>query len=60
MTQNDFRTTISQDYYPEKGTVRMKRALLKIVSCLMAVVFPLAMFAADQPAAMLYSVDGGA
>jgi len=39
----------------EGGTVRMKRALLKIVSCLMAVVFPVAMFAADQPAAMLYS-----
>jgi hypothetical protein len=33
----------------------MKRALLKIVSCSMAVVFPIAMFAADQPAAMLYS-----
>jgi hypothetical protein len=33
----------------------MKRALLKIVSCLMAVVFPVAVFAADQPAAMLYS-----
>src|SRR6201997_1425236 len=33
----------------------MKRALLKVVSCLMAVVFPVAMFAADQPAAMLYS-----
>jgi hypothetical protein len=33
----------------------MKRALLKIVSCSMAVVFPVAMFAADQPAAMLYS-----
>jgi len=33
----------------------MKRALLKIVSCSMAVIFPVAMFAADQPAAMLYS-----
>lgn len=33
----------------------MKTALLKIVSCLMAVVFPVVTFAADQPAAMLYS-----
>jgi len=33
----------------------MKTALLKIVSCMMAMVFPLATFAADQPAAMLYS-----
>src|ERR1700758_2813452 len=33
----------------------MKRALLKVVSCLMAVAFPVAVFAADQPAAMLYS-----
>ena len=34
----------------------MIRALyLKILSCLMVVIFPAALFAADQPAAMLYS-----
>src|SRR5579864_7432105 len=34
----------------------MLRALhLKILSCLMIIIFPAAMFAADQPAAMLYS-----
>jgi hypothetical protein len=34
----------------------MIRALyLKILSCMMVVIFPAAMFAADQPAAMLYS-----
>ena len=34
----------------------MIRALyLKILSCMMVVVFPAALFAADQPAAMLYS-----
>jgi hypothetical protein len=34
----------------------MMRALyLKILSCLMVVIFPAALFAADQPAAMLYS-----
>jgi hypothetical protein len=55
LTQKDFRTTITQDYPKKVGPVRMKTALLKIVSCLMAVVFPVATFAADQPAAMLYS-----
>ena len=34
----------------------MKRALyLKFLSCMMAVIFPAALFAADQPAAMFYS-----
>jgi hypothetical protein len=34
----------------------MMRALyLKILSCMVAVIFPAALFAADQPAAMLYS-----
>jgi hypothetical protein len=34
----------------------MMRALyLKVLSCMMAVIFPAALFAADQPAAMLYS-----
>ncbi len=34
----------------------MMRALyVKVLSCLMLVVFPVALFAADQPAAMLYS-----
>jgi hypothetical protein len=34
----------------------MTRAFyLKILSCLMVIIFPIALFAADQPAAMLYS-----
>jgi hypothetical protein len=38
------------------GSVAMIRALyLKILSCMMVVIFPAALFATDQPAAMLYS-----
>jgi len=34
----------------------MMRALnLKILSCMMVMIFPAALFAAEQPAAMLYS-----
>jgi len=33
----------------------MKALYLKILSCLMVMIFPAALFAADQPAAMLYS-----
>jgi hypothetical protein len=45
-----------QGQSPKDGSVAMIRALyLKILSCMMVVIFPAAMFAADQPAAMLYS-----
>ena len=41
---------------PKGGRLTMMRVLyLKILSCLMVVIFPAALFAADQPAAMLYS-----
>ena len=33
----------------------IKALYLKILSCIMVVIFPVSMFAADQPAAMLYS-----
>jgi hypothetical protein len=33
----------------------MRARYLKVLSCLMGVIFPAALFAADQPAAMLYS-----
>ena len=35
--------------------VMIKALCLKILSCMVAVVFATALFAADQPAAMLYS-----
>jgi hypothetical protein len=41
---------------PKDGSVAMIRALyLKILSCMMVVIFPAALLAADQPVAMLYS-----
>jgi hypothetical protein len=38
-----------------KGFAMIRALYLKILSCMMVVIFPAALFAADQPAAMLYS-----
>jgi hypothetical protein len=56
LTEKAFRITITQSHLQRAEVLAMIRVLyLKIVSCMMVVIFPAALFAADQPAAMLYS-----
>ena len=56
LTEKAFRITITQVHLRRVEVLAMIRALyLKILSCMMVVIFPAALLAADQPAAMLYS-----
>jgi hypothetical protein len=56
LTEKAFRITITLGYLQKVEVLTMIRSLyLKILSCMMVVIFPAALFATDQPAAMLYS-----
>ena len=56
LTEKAFPITITQAHLRRVEVLAMIRALyLKILSCMMVVICPAALLAADQPAAMLYS-----
>ena len=56
MTENAVGTTIKLNHLILTGVLGMRTALLqKVLSCIMVVVVPAALFAADSGAAMLYS-----
>jgi hypothetical protein len=57
LTEKNFRITITQGHLPSVGVLAMRRSIyLKILSCMMVVIFPAALFAAEpSPAAMLYA-----
>jgi hypothetical protein len=56
LTEKAFRITITQGHLQRvQGLAIMRARYSRILSCLMVVILPFALFAADQPAAMLYS-----
>ena len=56
LTEKAFRITLTQGRLRRVEVLTMMRVLyLKILSCMLLVIFPAALFAVDQPAAMLYA-----
>jgi hypothetical protein len=57
LTEKNFRITITEYHLTTVGALAMRRSIyVKILSCMMVVIFPAALFAAEpSPAAMLYA-----